>query len=311
MTDNPFRTSGKYGRREPKRAPAIALGPLLTGVVPTVPPAEDYLAVLGGGWQMLNNSTYRDCVAVTWSNERRLISTTLGTANYPTLAQVEAVYKTQNPGFPRQDNGMDIQTLLEYLVATGGPDGVKAVGFASVDYTNEAQVQAAIAVFGCVWAGFNVQAVNETQFSNGQPWNYVPGSQIVGGHSVLVGGYGPPGVGALGGDERFITWAQETSFTDTFWVNEMVECWAVIWPEHLGSREFLAGIDLAQFAADYTAITGQPFPVVVPPTPVPPVPPKPPVPPTPPVTGSKPSAICSSIAAEFTSLSSALAALGE
>jgi hypothetical protein len=309
VTETPALTPGLYGRRPPKRAAAIQLGPLLTGVVPDHPPAVDYLATLSG-WQMLGNDQYGDCVAVTWANERRLTSTVLGTANYPTWPQVQAVYKTQNPGFPHQDNGMDIQTLLEYLVATGGPDGVKAVGFAAVDYTNEAEVQAAIAIFGCLWAGFSVQAANEQQFSAGQPWDYVPGSQIVGGHSVLIGGYGTAGPGALGGDERFITWAAETSFTDNFWNHEMEECWAVIWPEHLGSREFLAGMDLAGFAAAYTALTDKPFPVVVPPTP-PPVPPTPPTPPVPPVTGSKPSAICSGIAAEFTSLSKALAAIGQ
>jgi hypothetical protein len=98
---------------------------------------------------------------------------------------------------------------------------------------------------------------------------------------VVVGGYGAPGSSALGGDERFITWAEETSFTDSFWANGVEEAWVVIWPEHLGSADFLTGVDLAAFAADYTDITGKPFPVAVPPTPVP-VPPAPvPVPPTP------------------------------
>ena len=294
---------GKFGRRAPKRAPAIQLGPLLTGVVPDHPASADYLAALGGGWQILGNDQYGDCVAVTWANERRLVTTTLGTANYPDLNEVITFYKTQNPGFPAQDRGMDIQTALEYLVVNGGPDGVKALGFAAVDYTNEAQVQAAVAIFGCLWAGFNVLQANVQEFSAGQPWDYVAGSPVAGGHSVLVGGYGPAGAGALGGDERFITWAQETSFTDAFWGREMEECWAVIWPEHLGSREFLAGVDLAQFAADYTAITGKPFPAVVP-TP----PPSPPPPPPP--TSSKPSAICTSIAADFTSLAAAFAAEG-
>jgi len=124
-----------------------------------------------------------------------------------------------------------------------------------------------------------VQSANQDQFSVGQPWDYVPGSPDEGGHSVLVGGYGSGGTGQLGGDEAFITWAQETSFTDAFWSRQVQECWAVIWPEHLNSREFLDGVSLPQFAADYTALTGRPFPVPVPPAPVPappvPVPPAP------------------------------------
>lgn len=261
---------GKYGRRpnDPTR-PRIRLSRSLTGVVPPVPAAADYLARLAD-WQMLGNDQYGDCVAVTWANERRLITAALSTEHYPPMSQVETVYKTQNPGFPSEDNGMDIQTLLGYLVKTGGPDGVKALGFAAVDLSNPAEVKAAIAIFGCLWFGFDVTSANEDEFDAGQPWDYVSGSPDVGGHSVLVGGYGAePGAKQLGGDEKFITWAQETSFTDRMWAKQGGECWAVIWPEHLLSKSFMDGVNLAQFAADYEAITGKPFPVNIPPVPSP------------------------------------------
>lgn len=256
------RTVGKYGRKPPKNHPAIQLSGLLTGTVPSHPAAADYLAGLSG-WQMLGNDQYGDCVAVTWSNMRRLVTASLTIEHYPSLAQVIALYKTQNPGFPTQDDGMDIQTCLEQLVKRGGPDGVKALGFARVDHTNVAEVKAAIAIFGSVWVGTTVLDVNEDEFSAGEPWDYSSGGMNVGGHSVLTGGYGPAGTGALGGDERFITWAEETSFTDSFWLHEVEEAWVVIWPEHMGSREFLAGVSMQQFAADYTAITGKPFPAPV------------------------------------------------
>lgn len=266
----------KFGRRpnNPLR-PRIRLARSLTGVVPAHPVAADYLARLAG-WQMLGNDTIGDCVAVTWANIRRLTTAVLSTEYYPTFSQVKTVYATQNPG--GSDNGMDIQTLLEYLVKTGGPDGVKALGFAAVDYTNPEEVKAAIAIGGAVWAGFTVQEANMTQFGNREPFDYVSGSPDAGGHSVLVGGYGAGGSGQLGGDEKFITWAQETSFTDRFWSREVEECWVVIWPEHLGSKAFQEGVDLAAFAADYTAITGKPFPA---PVPAPPAPEPVPVPPAP------------------------------
>jgi hypothetical protein len=265
------RVAGRYGRRPPKRARALQLKDYLTGIVPAVPAGEDYLAQLSGGWQMLGNNQYGDCVAVTWANVRRIVTTLLtATPGYPSQDEVFAVYKTQNPGFPAEDNGMDIQTLLEYLVATGGPDGVKAAGFAAVDHANAAEVKAAIALFGYVWTGINVLDVNMNEFNAGQPWDYSPSSPVDGGHSVVSGGYGAPGAGPLGGDERFITWAAETSFTDTFWANCVEEAWVVIWPEHLGSREFLAGVDMTQLAADYQSITGNPFPAAVtPPKPAP------------------------------------------
>src|SRR5580698_254727 len=113
----PARTPGLYGRRPPKRAPALQLSRYLTGVVPAHPAAVDYLATLNGGWQMLGNDTYGDCVAVTWSNTRRLVTAVLSTQNYPGLAEVYAQYATQNPGFPPSpDDGEDIQTALEALV---------------------------------------------------------------------------------------------------------------------------------------------------------------------------------------------------
>lgn len=276
------RTPGIPGRRPPKRAPAIRLSRVLTGTVPDHPAAVDYLAALGGSWQMLGNDVAGDCVGVTWANIRRLVTATLATENYPTQDQVWQVYRTQNPDFDpngsadtngpgsQADQGMDIQTLLEYLHTTGGPDSVRAVGFAAVDPHNADEVKAAIAIFGSVWTGVNVLDVNMGEFSAERPWDYDRESPVDGGHSVITAGYGPPGSGALGGDERFITWAQETSFTDSYWRHEVEEAWVVIWPEHLGSREFLAGVDMAAFAADYQAVTGKPFPAPVPAPPPPP-----------------------------------------
>lgn len=273
----------RYGRREPKRARALQLAHFLTGVVPAHPAAADYLARLNGGWAMLGNDVAGDCVAVTWANFRRLMTALVaGREEYPTQDQVWEVYKTQNPGFDpngtadtngpgsSHDGGMDIQTLCEYLVKHGGPDGVKALGFAQVNAHNTEEVKAAIAIFGGVWVGITVQEINQEQFADGQPWDYSRTSPDEGGHSVLGGGYGAGGAGPLGGDEKFITWAQETSFTDAFWSHDTDEVWVVIWPEHLKDDAFLAGVNLDAFAAAYTQITnGKPFPAVIPPQPTP------------------------------------------
>lgn len=290
MSNHPRR----YGRRDPKRARALQLASFLTGVVPAHPAAADYLALLRGGWAMLGNDSAGDCVAVTWANFRRLMTTLLGSREvYPTQEQVWAVYRTQNPHFDpngtastngpgsSHDQGMDIQTLLEYLVKHGGPDGVKALGFAQVNAHNTEEIKAAIAIFGGIWVGITVQEINQQQFADGRPWDYSRTSPDEGGHSVLTGGYGAGGAGPLGGDEKFITWAEETSFTDAFWSHDTDEVWVVIWPEHLKDDAFLAGVDMRAFAAAYTAITTKPFPAVVPPAPTPTPVPSPPPSPTP------------------------------
>jgi len=255
-----------YGRRAPKNTPALRFRSFLSSAVPAYPQNADYLAKLSG-WQMLGNDAVGDCNAVTWANMRRLVTATLTTEYYPTQAQVWQFYQTQNPDFDpngssatngpgsNADQGMDVQTGLEYLHANGGPDGVKAVAFAKVDHTNLDEVKAALAIFGGLWLGIQVLDANQQQFAQGQPWTDVAGSPIDGGHAILGGGYDIA-------DVKFITWAKETEFAESFW-NGVVqgsplveEAWVVIWPEHLGTNAFEQGVDQAQLAADYQALTG-------------------------------------------------------
>lgn len=259
----------KYGRRPPKNAPALKFRSFLASTAPAYPPSEDYLTKLSN-WQMLGNDVAGDCNAVAWANMRRLVTASLTTENYPSQAQVWQFYQTQNPGFDpngtsdtngpgsQDDQGMDIQTGLEYLHTNGGPDGVKAVAFAQVDHTDIEQVKAALAIFGGLWLGIQVLAANQEEFGESRAWTDVKGSPIDGGHAILGGGY-------TSSDIKFITWAQETEFARSFW-NGVVqgtplveEAWVVIWPELLGTTAFEQGVDLAQLGADYQALTGQPL----------------------------------------------------
>jgi hypothetical protein len=267
-----------------------------------------------------------NCVAVHWSNSRRVISKVIGGHEvYPPWAQVLKIYQTQNPDFDPTgdpdttgpgspaDGGMDIQTFLEFLVANPGfGDGGVLVGFAAVDYTNTAEVDAAIAAGGVLSLGINVQEAQQTQFSDDQPWNYVAGSPVEGGHCVVCGGYGTSPAGSdpeMAGQYKDVTWAEESSLTTTFWGKEVEEMWFLIWKEQLGTTEFQAGVNLAAFASEYTAITGKPFPVAItpPPAPAPPTPaptptptpptptPTPPVPPVPPVSDPADSALAAAV----------------
>ena len=281
------RTPGKYGRRRPDHSrPALSFADIAAQTAPAHPASEDYLAALGGGWQILGNDRAGDCNSVTWANMRRLVTTALtGKGYYPSQAQVWQFYRTQNPGFnpngtadndgpgSGDDQGMNIQTGLEYLHAHGGPDGVKPVAFAKVNPRDLAEVQAALAIFGCLWLGILVQEANQEEFSQGQPWTDVAGSPIDGGHAVLAGGY-TPGV-------KFITWGTETDLATSFWNGSdpqdgplVEEAWAVIWPENLGTRAFEEGIGTAALAQAYQELTGKTLPLP-PPAPTPPPTPAP------------------------------------
>jgi hypothetical protein len=259
-----------YGRKPPVNKPALKLADVLTAKV-DYPPQIDHLTRFVG-WQMLGNDQYGDCVPVSIANSIALTTTVLSsTPFYPNLTQVLAFYKSQNPGFPSQDDGMVIQDALSYLVTTG-LGGKKALAFAKVDVTNHDEVKAALAIFGFGILGINVLAVNQDEFSQGQPWDYSATSPVDGGHAILGGGESTDQAREI----NFITWGAETAFTDAFWRNQVEEFWVVIYPEHLGTQQFLEGIDSAKLAADYKTLTGRDFPVPVPtPTPAPPPQPAP------------------------------------
>jgi hypothetical protein len=61
-------------------------------------------------------------------------------------------------------------------------------------------------------------------------------------------------------DVRFETWTRENGFTQEFWAHEVNGTWGVILPEHLGSKGFLAGMDLAGLAAAFKDLTGRDLP---------------------------------------------------
>jgi hypothetical protein len=144
------------------------------------------------------------------------------------------------------------------------------LAFAKVDHNDAAEVQAAIAIFGGVILGVVLDVAQQGQTDAGGPWDYVRKTSTWGGHAIVAGQY----TGALTGpDVGVVTWGEVLSTTDVFLQHQLDECWVVIFPEHLGTRAFLDGVDVSTLAGDYTALTGRPFPVPVPPpVPAPPVP---------------------------------------
>jgi hypothetical protein len=216
---------------------------------------------------MLGNDQYGDCGPVSAANLRAMTTAALtGVERYPTLQDVFDLYRRSgNPNFDpatdADDNGVDMQTMCEALVS-GGIAGVKALAFAKVDVSSLDEIRAAVSIFGGLLLGVNLDVAQQEQTNDGL-WDYV---QTVswGGHAVLAGGYTSATTGA---DVNVVTWAQLVGLTDRFWTHQVEEAWVVIWPEHLGTVAFQQGVDLAQLAADYHALTGRTFPVAPTPTP--------------------------------------------
>jgi hypothetical protein len=257
----------RLGRRAPKNADHLKLADLLTGVVPAHPATDDNLSRATYG--LYQNDRFGDCGPTSAANMRRQITMYLtGVEHDPTQDDVFALYRASgNPNFDpttgADDNGVDMQTMCEALT-TVGIGGVKALAFAKVDHTNLDEVKAAVAIFGGLLLGVNLETAQQTQTDNGV-WD-VQQSPEWGGHEILAGAYRAVSSGA---DVTVITWAQTVGLTDRFWEQQVEEAWVVVWPEHLGHVAFLEGVDQAALAADYTALTGRPFPVQPSPQPVP------------------------------------------
>lgn len=280
------------GRRphDPDR-PVLHLARYLTGQVPKHPVYADYLAQVQD-WGMYDNDKFGVCGPTAVANQRKQVSLYLaGTEQSPTLDDVFALYRTQNPDFDPAtgagDNGVVLADMLTALLKQG-IGGVKPLAYAAVDVTNPDEVRAAIALFGSIICGVDLDVAQQDQTDAGGPWDYARRSGVWGGHAVLAGAYtSDTSKGAT--DISVITWAERMGTTDAFCGHQLEEAYVVLWPEVLGTTEFEQGVDLSALAADYEALTGRKFPALEPtpeptpePPPAPPAPqPEPPAPPSP------------------------------
>jgi hypothetical protein len=266
----------RLGRRphDPDR-PVLRLADVLTGqAVPAHGVSSDHISQVKD-WGLYNNDKFGICGPTMVGNARKQVTKYLTAAEVsPPQSDVDDLYRRSgNPGFNPagggDDNGVVLADMLSE-VHKNGIGGIKAVAYASVDITSEAEVQAAIDIFGDLHLGVSLQTAQQRQTNTGL-WDYKK-SGVWGGHAVLAGSY----TGATAGkDISVITWATPVGMTDAFWAKQVDEAWVVIWPEHLGTAQFQLGINTDALNSAYMSLTGQPGPFTQPsptPSPVPPAP---------------------------------------
>lgn len=273
----------KLGRRAPKNAPALHLGAFLTGTIPAHPASADHFGSLPFG--LYGNDQFGDCGPVSVANLVRLVTGgLLGLEVQPSLEDVFDLYRRSgNPGFDPAtgagDDGVDMQTMLEALLAGGIGDGLggllKPVCFAKVDVSNDEELAAAVSIFGgCLW-GVTLQVAQQSQTDAHPPvWNYSQ-SGMWGGHAVLNGAYEARSY------EDVISWAIRVETTLAFRDKQLDEAWVVVWPWNIDHPAFQAGVDLVALCNAYHDLTGKvlPLPLPTPPSPAPaPTPPPAPAP---------------------------------
>lgn len=125
------------------------------------------------------------------------------------------------------DTGLDIQAVIEWLIAEGMPD---ASGVAHKILPDPIEIQAgnvqhlweAAWLYEKVKLGLVITEANMRQFDAGpQPtWDWVAGSPEVGRHDTPV-------VGKLG----LLSWAEDCYWTPRFVEHQCDEAWAVLHPE--------------------------------------------------------------------------------
>lgn len=243
--------------------PALSLSKLLTGVVPTHPVAADHFSRISS-WGMLGNDQWADCGPAMAMHGRMLIAKYLSDVDFtPTVTDTLDLYRRcGNPRFPTDDNGVKLADMLTEMETNGiGPDDarVRPVTSARVNVADLDEVRAAIAIFGDLSTGVDLQKAQAAQTDAGDAWDVANGSPEWGGHAVLTGFYtsettaGQP-------DPAVISWGRRQDTTDAFWRAQAREAWVVIWPEHFGTAAFLQGVDQAALARYYRMLTGQPLP---------------------------------------------------
>lgn len=252
---------------EPER-PALRLASFLTGHVPDHPESVDYLE--GVLFSLYANGRYGVCGPAALANQRRQVAAKLAPGlPPPTQEDVYDLYRRSgNPGFNpftgADDKGVVLQAMLDQALK-GGLGGVRPLGFARVATDDIEELQAAVALCGSLILGVDLEQAQKRQTDQGV-WDWRPTFQW-GGHAVLSGAYV-----SSPDDLDVITWAKRVKLTGAFLSHQLLEAWAVIWPEHVRDDAFLKGVDLSGFARAWEEITGRRFPAAVPvpePAPVP------------------------------------------
>lgn len=260
-----MRQAGKYGRLPMDRgAPRLTLERYLDprnvlhrGGLPVVPLTEDVdRASEVASWPMYLNDQLGDCTIAgighcygAWSQYGS------GTEALFADSEIQAVYSRvggYDPNDPSTDQGCVMSQVLADQVSNGITDTSgklhKVAGYAAFGNPADAELLGQVLdVFGSVYVGINVQQSMEQEFADGQPWDWTPGDQIVGGHAICL----QRRLGDAGVPYEYVTWGALEKATAGFQANAVEEAWAVVtedWVRANGTT--VEGLDLQQLLSD-------------------------------------------------------------
>src|ERR1700727_1137466 len=222
----------KLGRLPATRPAALAdLSVYATGPLPAPPRAVE---VPRRAYPIDGNSTYGDCtiagvahLVAAWNaeahesdavpNEETIV------AEYFKLTGVE-------------DTGLTEAEVLKTW-QTEGLFGEKIAAYAPVNPKGLLQLHQAVAFYGGCYLGIECPRSAQEQFGAGEPWTYVEGSPVEGGHCVAALGYGP------NGGLHCATWGGVAVLEASFLAHFLDEAWVILPHELVEARGDSLGID--------------------------------------------------------------------
>ena len=233
----------KLGKLDAIRSPRLSdLTVYAQGKLPN-PPAS-VAAPTNVVWGIDLNSTYGDCTIAAVDHLIAAWDSELGEADpRPTDAEIQSTYFSLTGG---SDTGLNEQTVLQTWQSTG-LFGNKIAAFAPFNGQNIIEHEQVIAFYGGSYLGIQCPQSAQDQFAAGQPWTYVPGSPIMGGHAIC-------GVGFTSTAILCVSWGSLVEVTYSFLSHFLDEAWAIISQEVVEHGNDGVGIDMQTLLADIASI---------------------------------------------------------
>ncbi len=229
--------------------------------LPTPPDNWGYDNVIPrGGWGMLGNDQWGDCVWAGAAHEHLLTSTVAGR---PAAFDDDGVLSDYSaatgfdenagpPGGNPTDRGTNVRSALGYRRSTGIVDAAGtrhkigaylALDVGKIKAGDFSEVAEAAYLFGAVGVGIQVPQSAETEFSEHKMWSYVAGSPNAGGHYVPIVAHRE--------HIECVTWGRVQPMGHRFISHYVDEAWAIVNPDFLDvNGKSPQGFDMNQLQAD-------------------------------------------------------------
>jgi hypothetical protein len=248
----------KLGALPPVRPYGLAeLSVYAKGKLPTPPTS---VKVPDAKWNMFANgpdptctipgAPFGDCTNAAAANALSAWNVEVGEDDLvPTSNQVAEQYLAITDG---ADTGCVESDVLAFWHKRGLFNGNKIAAYAPVNYKNILELHTAIACYGLVYVGVNLPTSAMQATENGEPWVYT-GDQPVGGHALLLSGFG----GQFQGDKTDyvygITWGQVQPISYAWLSAYLTEAWAIV-PQAFVEAGKGPDLDLDQLQADISTL---------------------------------------------------------